>query len=481
MSGTARATPWRLEWRLFHGDRTVRVLALAFTALLGVAAATGRGWVAFQRETIQRVTEAERARYDSMAATAARYAAGDTAGRTPWTDPRMPNIVAGPRGGRYVALPPTPLAPLAVGQSDVLPYYTRVTNGAKLGFAGSDEIENPLNLLTGRFDLAFALIIVFPLLILVLTFNVTAGEREGGTLGLLLALPEAPGRLLGRKLLLRGGAAIGVALLGTSVVALATGGAAAPGRLALVLALVVAYGLFWLGVGAAINAMGRGSGTSAVMALAAWLVVVVLAPTLFGAAVSVALPPPSRVALMTELRETSDAVNARGEALLQKYYLDHPEMMGGGGGNMKNFALRAAVVAEELDQAMAPAMTAFDAAVRAQLALADRWRYASPALVAHGALLDLAGTSSARYRAFDTQVDAFHRAWRQYFTPGLVSGAMLTPTDLGALPQFTFVEEPLGTVAARVLPGLALLVLLGTGLLLFSVRRLGATGVVAGR
>jgi ABC-2 type transport system permease protein len=96
-------------------------------------------------------------------------------------------------------------------------------------------------------------------------------------------------------------------------------------------------------------------------------------------------------------------------------------------------------------------------------------------------LLDLAGTSSARYRAFDTQVDAFHRAWRQYFTPGLVSGAMLTPADLGALPQFTFVEESFGTVAARVLPGLALLVLLGAGLLLFSVRRLGATGVVAGR
>nr|MCU0622805.1 ABC transporter permease subunit [Gemmatimonadaceae bacterium] len=354
---TRRATPWRLEWRLFHADTTVRVLAVAFVGLVAVAAATGRGWVAFQRETLSGVLSAERLKYDSMATIADRYAAGDTAGRTPWTDPRLPNVVAGPRGGRYVALPPTPLAAVAIGQSDVLPYYTRVTNGAKLGFAGSDEIENPLNLLSGRFDLAFAIVVVFPLIVLVLTFNVAAGEREGGTLGLLLAQPEAPGRLLGRKLLLRGGSAIGVAVLGTLVAALATGGGSAPGRLALLLALVAAYGLFWLGIGAAINAAGRGSGTSAVMALAAWLVVVVLAPTLFGAAVSATLPPPSRVALMTELRETSDAVNARGEALLQKYFLDHPEMMGGGSADLKNFALRAAVVAEELDVAMAPAMT----------------------------------------------------------------------------------------------------------------------------
>lgn len=483
MSATPRrATPWRLEWRLFHADTTVRVLAAAFIALVAVAAVTGREWVTFQRGTLDGVVTAERLKYDSMATIADRYAAGDTAGRTPWTDPRLPNVVAGPRGGRYVTLPPTPLAAVAIGQSDVLPYYTRVTNGAKLGFAGSDEIENPLNLLTGRFDLAFALVVVFPLIVLVLTFNVAAGEREGGTLGLLLAQPEPPGRLLGRKLLLRGGAAIGVAVLGTMAAALATGGAAAPGRLALLLALVAAYGLFWLGIGAVINAAGRGSGTSAVMALAAWLVVVVLAPTLFGAAVSATLPPPSRVALMTELRETSDAVNARGEALLQKYFLDHPEMMGGGGtADLKNFALRAAVVAEELDGAMAPAMTRFESAVQAQLSLADRWRFASPALVAHGAILDLAGTSSARYRTFDAQVDAFHRNWRRHFTPKLVAGAMLTPGDLRQLPTFAFVEEPLGAVTARVAPGLVLLVLLGALPLQFGIRRLGDTGVVGGR
>jgi ABC-2 type transport system permease protein len=208
---------------------------------------------------------------------------------------------------------------------------------------------------------------------------------------------------------------------------------------------------------------------------------VVLAPTLFGAVVSATLPPPSRMALMTELRETSDAVNARGEALLQKYYLDHPEMMAGGGADMKNFALRAAVVAEELDQAMAPAMARFDAAVRAQLTLADRWRFASPALVTHAALLDLAGTSSARYRAFDAQTDAFHATWRSTFTPKLVRGEQLGPDELRALPRFAFADEPLPVVAARVAPGMVALVLVGVLLLQWGLGRLGQAGVVAGR
>ncbi len=75
-----------------------------------------------------------------------------------WTDPRSPAVVSGARGARYAVMPPTTLAALSVGQSDLYPYYFQVSRNSKQTFVNNAEIENPTNLLTGKFDLAFVMI-----------------------------------------------------------------------------------------------------------------------------------------------------------------------------------------------------------------------------------------------------------------------------------------------------------------------------------
>ena len=47
-----------------------------------------------------------------------------------------------------------------------------------------------------------------------------------------------------------------------------------------------------------------------------------------------------------------------------------------------------------------------------------------------------------------SQVDAYHRTWRAYFTPLILTR---TPVlDYAALPRFAFQEEPTGAVSGRV-------------------------------
>ena len=113
-----------------------------------------------------------------------------------FADPRNPDAVGRTLGARYAVMPPTPLAALAVGQSDLLPYYFKVTTDAKETVLAAAELENPQRLLTGRFDLAFVLIYLYPLLILALTYNLLSAEKEQGTLVLALSQPVSLRTLL---------------------------------------------------------------------------------------------------------------------------------------------------------------------------------------------------------------------------------------------------------------------------------------------
>ena len=65
------------------------------------------------------------------------------------------------------------------------------------------EIENPNRLLAGRFDLAFVIVFLYPLLILTLSYNMLSAEQEQGTLALTLSQPVSLRTLVSGKVLLR--------------------------------------------------------------------------------------------------------------------------------------------------------------------------------------------------------------------------------------------------------------------------------------
>lgn len=449
----------------------LRVVVVLFAALLVAALVNGLSWTRFQSATLADLRQQDAARFAQYVDTLKTMAPEAPIAGPFAPDPRNPMTI-GSRGGTLAALDPMPLAPLAVGQSDLLPYYLKVNTGGRQGVLKGDEIENPSNLLTGRFDLAFVIVVLFPLVILALSYNMLSGEREDGTLALVLSQPVRLRTLLLAKIGIRA-----VAVLAIAVVLVVVGLVAARVNLAdpavwsrtlWWLLLVAAYAAFWFGVALVVNGNVRGSAASAVMSVSVWLLLVVLAPVLVNLVAQSRHPTPSRVAFISLVRSVTNEANAVADRLMSKYMMDHPELAGARV-DMSDFWTRSLTVQDTIEKTLAPHYASFERQLANQQAVITGARVFTPALLMQTALEDLAGTGLPRWQAFRAQTLSFHAQWQDYFISRQIRQQKLSAADVAAVPMFRFREETSAEVSARVLNALAWLlvptvVLWGAGL-----------------
>jgi ABC-2 type transport system permease protein len=131
---------------------------------------------------------------------------------------------------------------------------------------------------------------------------------------------------------------------------------------------------------------------------------------------------------------------------------------------------------EALVERSAPVLKELRDKLRQRQALISTLRFISPALVVQLALEDVAGSGMNRHHIFQDQVDAYHERFRAFFKTPVQTGVSLRSEDLDALPQFSFEEEPLSSMAARVAAGVGFLLLTVVLLLILagpSLRRVG--------
>lgn len=471
------------EWRLLRRERLLWVAVVFLVGLAGYATLSGERFAANQRATIAELEAEQTQRLDSLGNLLSRLQAGDSVRVSPFSDPRSPAVVGRGLGAPYTILPPSDLAALAVGQRDVQPFWAQMSTRTKQTFFVNDEIENPAVLVAGRLDLAFVILVVYPLIILALTFDAVAGERERGTLALVLAQPVDPRRILTAKLAARALLALLLTLVLTVGAAIATGlplgSADALQRLALWCTVIVVYGAFWFAASLAVNARRMSAAASAVSLLAVWLGVVVVLPAIAAVLVTVTQPAPSRLALTTRLREATDAAAAKREDAMTSFLADHPAYIADASGGAPDPNVISMALQDAAERQMAPEYAAFDSALDAQRRTAESFRFLSPALVTQAALLDLAGSGESRFRNYERQFDAYHAQWREFFFSRTLARQALTPTDWAAIPHFVFVEETVAAQGRRLLPGLTIVVLLSA--LLVLVGRRGLTAAAQAR
>jgi ABC-2 type transport system permease protein len=82
-----------------------------------------------------------------------------------------------------IPLPPSPLAVLSVGRSDLDTLAYRVETNTP-PTPRREQTDYPLRLLMGHLDFAFVVLYLYPLFILALSYNQISFEREGGMLSL---------------------------------------------------------------------------------------------------------------------------------------------------------------------------------------------------------------------------------------------------------------------------------------------------------
>jgi ABC-2 type transport system permease protein len=463
----------RHELRLLVRSRAAAIVACLIVVVFMTAAWNGARWVGAQRATIARVQSADARLYDRIYAQLdaldrhgdprpALQLAGmawyimqpdDAVAPAPHIDPRRAEAAASEWvGARHAVLPPAPFAALAVGQSDLYPFYTRVTIRTRPILVQSDEIENPVNLLSGRFDLAFALTFCWPLLMLPLLYNVLSEEREAGTLALLASQPVSLRSILAIRLIVRGGLGVALALV-TSLVSLELfTGFADVDRFSLALwgGAVAATALFWCGLAALVNVAGWRSAANATILTACWLGFAIVMPTVIGEIASAAFPVPSRVELVNAVRRAGNLTSSEVAALASTYYEEHPDTTQTGE-SADVTAIRGLAQQDAVDRRIDPIVSVYRAAAARQQRLVDILRFVSPPLLIYDAITELAGTTTVRYRRFAEEVDVYHRKWRAYFYRLVHQRTRLTRAHYEQAPRFAFEDESPNETRSRVL------------------------------
>ncbi|AGP34492.1 DUF3526 domain-containing protein [Sorangium cellulosum] len=466
----------RHEIRVLAAGRALWITLALLALALAYGASSGATFAA-RREAM--AAEAVALRQAELARLEALLRQGATPPRSA-EDPASPLHVGG--GVQYVALPRAPLAALAIGQSDVHPPLAGVSILSRQRTeADKLDLESPVSLPLGRLDLAFALVYLWPLLLLALSYDLLARDRESGVLRMLLAHPVPLPTLVLGKALARAAVAVLPALALPAAWLAASGALGAAGAiaaLALWAAVVAAYGAFWLALAVAVNALGKTSATSALALAGVFCAAVIVLPGLAGAAVSLLHPPPSRALLINAVRDDSLDARRDGSRLLARYYEDHPELRpaGEGGDDFGKLMLTTQI---ELERRRRPIEARFQERLAAQQALVDRLRFVSPAILAQEAMSDLAGTGTRRHAMFRAQVEAYADAWRAHFIPLALGGRRLAPDDYARLPPFTFREEPLRALALRIVLSLVGIAAPTLALALFAAARLRRSRLIA--
>ena len=469
------------ELRILVADRTLPIVCTLLAAMICYALIVGLRQDAARNDMVAEVLTHERQVQSENLQTLQAVLAGKEA-LVPFSNPANPAALAGGLSGRYATLPTAPLSALAIGQSDMMPNYYRITYLSKVQFMYDTEVENPWNLLSGHFDLAFVIVFVLPLLVISLGYNLLSAEREQGTLRMLCSQPLSIATVLAGKITVRVLALLFVVIpLPLSILLLTHPDTRGAEQLVLMLswsALVAIYTLFWFMLAALVNVTVRSSSASALIMVTIWTLLVLILPVAINLAVGIAAPSPSRTELASRTRVVTAESLREYENLYSadyRYASDPKALLVKDGHIDVPDRMRAFFLAKEkVDAQIEPVLKQFDVQLLKQQRLVDRLSFLSPAILVNEALTSIAGNDSRRYLMFKNQTETFHNQWRAYFSPRIEDNQAMTEDDLRSLPQWRWSELSNSstnwniwwrTVLATVLTGI------GSGVALVLARR----------
>lgn len=411
------------EWRVLSSSAVTRVVIVVFAVALLVSGALGAARAARER-TLVGVFEQRAAQQRTI------------------TSPLRADVIANDRGW-LALLPPAPLAALAVGQGDVYPNYIKVTARSLDALVSGDQIEHPLAVASGQFDVAFVVLFLYPLLIFAISFDLTASERDRGTLRMVLSQPVTMRQVVVGKMIVRT-VTLAVPLVVIPIVISALWSPIDVGvmlRGVVWIVAVLIYGAVWHGIALVVNARGRSAAANALGLAGIWLLLAVVGPSLVNLGIAVRYPMPSRVEAAVQARAATQEATVQGSQQLGQFLQDHPTSGNVGREGMRQFAQLQAERDRRVADRLQTVEAAFDAQLRRQQRLASWLSMTSPTMIAQGVLLDAAGTSTERFEHFRHEVALFQQRWRAYFEPRVLDAAEITPAEYAVAPSFTYEAE----------------------------------------
>lgn len=227
---------------------------------------------------------------------------------------------------------PSPLSVFSQGYERSFDPGVRISHRRIPYLAQKKRVDNPYLEIIPPIDLSTVVKIILSLLAILLSFDAISGEKEAGTLRLLLsnALPRPIllfGKYTGSMIVLTGSLLIGF-LLGTAVLVLISpvglGGEHWLGLLFLIITSGLYLSLFLL-LGLLVSAVTRKAATSLIMLLSIWLFLVIIAPNLGAFIASEAVDIPSELEREIEVVELERQVDESMEEFAKQHGASEPK------------------------------------------------------------------------------------------------------------------------------------------------------------
>ena len=309
----------------------------------------------------------------------------------------------------FAALPALPGAALAIGQADIQPAYVRVRAESMESVRTAAEIAHPARLASGRYDLMFFVVYLWPLVLLTLSASVLTQDRESLRLRSLLATALLIAVVAGAALLCR-------------VVTFDGAGLSALGQWA---GIVLLYSAFWGGVGIAVCAFCASRMSAAFAGFGLWLLFAIVVPAALDAITRIAAPVPPRERYVQAMRDALDQVNADQAGSMARFYDSHPEwkLTRTAPGDVSSSVSRLPR-AQEVERIMLGVESEFAAAGNARTTLFSRLSAVSPASLANAAFAAIAGNDGARHRQFIGEVASHQGRLRDWFQGAIARAAL---------------------------------------------------------
>jgi ABC-2 type transport system permease protein len=347
---------------------------------------------------------------------------------------------------------------------------------------------------------------IYPLLILILTYNVVSSDRESGTLALISAQPLSLTRWLAARLLIRATLFASTILFPAVMAsAIAAGSLDSLVRFAIWLADVSAYSAFWFFLAGYVSSRTSGPAFSATVLACLWLALVIVVPAAIHLSEWLFSIDESQLAYVSLERATSLEINPRvdaaGSALrglvrlrrsLQRkpgVHEDDPWFVEPLGLPVESALLTELIEhdprwsmkmsGEQLSRALVEVRRIHYetrlASVLAALTNLEKRRdrvihatqFAPPALLLKGIIDEVAGTGIFRWKDFIGQIDNYVREQNAFFTQKILNRENVYSTDSAAFVPFTFREEPVMSLLSRMALPLSALTLFPIVTILF--------------
>ncbi|MET1756819.1 DUF3526 domain-containing protein [Novosphingobium sp. RD2P27] len=330
---------------------------------------------------------------------------------------------------------PSPLAFAALGMRDVSPYILRVRALGLEAQIYDGDTFNPELALPGRFDFAFVLVFLTPLFVIALFHDLISGEREAGRQRTLDALPQGGAALRRRRTLLRLGMLWSCLALPFLVAALVEG--VTPASILIVLAVTAAYLLFWIALAALVGRLRWSSIANAATLAAAWLVLVLIVPTLGNVIINRAVPVTQGAEITLAQREkVNHAWDVPREDTMRRFYANHPEWSNSAPLGPEFHYKWYLAFHQNGDESVAPQVRAYRAGLERRDAAARALGWVLPSVGVQALLMRLAETDLTGQLAYQDRIRDFHERLRRFYYGYLFTDRPFGRGDFQRAPRF---------------------------------------------